>query len=70
MTNAPPDTKSPYMKVSEVADHLNISARHVYDLAKEGVLEASRFSTGRLGLRIHRASVEKFEAESRESPAS
>lgn len=67
MTNAPPDVKSPYMKVSEVAEHLNLSARHVYDLAKRGVLETSRFGSGRLGLRIHRASVEKFEAASRES---
>ena len=57
---------SPYMKVSEVAAHLNLSERHVYDLVSEGVLTSSTFGSSGKGLRVHRASVEAFEAAAAE----
>lgn len=62
-----PVKPSPYMKVSEVAAHLNLSERHIYDLVKEGVLTSSHFGTpGERGLRVHRASVEAFETAAAE----
>lgn len=64
MVNAKTAESSAYMKVSEVAAHLNLSVRHVYDLVSEGVLESSRFGDSRKGLRVHRASVEAFEQAS------
>lgn len=54
---------SRYMTVKEVAAHLNLSERHIYDLVKEEVLTSSHFgSPGERGLRVHRESVEAFEA--------
>ncbi len=58
------------MKVSEVAAHLNLSVRHIYDLVSEGVLTASDFGDSAKGLRVHRESVEAFEASRRRSAAS
>ena len=57
-----------YVKVAEVAAYLNISKRAVYDLVAARELESARFGQGRLGLRVLRASVLKFEAD-RSQPA-
>jgi excisionase family DNA binding protein len=62
MVNAKTAKPSKYMKVSEVAAQLNLSERHIYDLVSEGVLTSSRFSEGAKALRVHRDSVEAFEA--------
>jgi excisionase family DNA binding protein len=62
MVRAKTAEPSAYMKVSEVAERLNLSVRHIYDLVSEGVLDSSRFGDSAKGLRVHRASVEAFEA--------
>jgi excisionase family DNA binding protein len=63
-STAEAEPESAYMKVSEVAARLNLSPRHVYDLAKEGALRTAKFGAGRKGLRITRDSVDEFEAAS------
>jgi excisionase family DNA binding protein len=70
MTEATTSAEAPeYMKVSEVAARLNVSERHVYDLIASRELESFRFGDkeSRLGLRVSRESLARFEAERRET---
>lgn len=61
MTKATAATADPeYFKVSEVARHLNVSDRHVYDLIAERELEGVNFGTGRRGIRVTAASLTAF----------
>ena len=57
-----------YLRPKQVAERLNVSLRHVYDLIAARELESSRFGTGRLGLRVGRASLDAFEARRKETP--
>lgn len=59
-----------YLKVTEVAEYLNLSTRAVYDLIAARELESSRFGTGRNGMRVLSASVLAFEKARRVPAAS
>lgn len=69
MTEAAADTQeSAYVKVSDVATELNMSVRSIYDLIAARELKSSRFGTGRLGLRVHRDSLDAFKKRREENP--
>ena len=68
MTEAAAPSGAPaYLKVTEVAQRLNVSVRHVYDLISSRELESFRFGRGRLGLRVTSESLAAFEARRRET---
>lgn len=55
-----------YLTPKQIADRLNVSVRHVYDLIAARELDSARFGQGRLGLRVPAESLAAFEQRRRE----
>lgn len=65
MTDTAADTVDlEYLKVSQVAEHLNVSERHVYTLINTHDLATKNFGTGRKGIRVTAESLAAFVARS------
>ena len=61
MTKATTAASPPvYLKPADVAQRLNLSLRHIYDLIASRELDAVRLGNGEKGLRIIEASVAAF----------